>query len=800
MSVALALEASAATRAAARCAHCDAQLGDPTQRFCCHGCEAAATLVAGLGLDAFYRRRIHSPGTLRPEGREEDLSAFVTTSDGVSRLQLHVEGLVCGACVWLVESALAHDGAVRRARVNFSTRRLNLEWTGGPERSVALVARLTALGFRVAPFNAEAENDSRGRQERELLRALAVAGFAAANVMLLSVGVWSGHAGSMGPATRELLHWVSALIALPAIAVAGLPFFRSALRALGAGRTNMDVPISIGVTLAAGMSIYATAAGRPHAFFDSAITLLFFLLIGRYLDTRARGRARQAAQQVVALATRAVRILLPDGAVQVRRAEFVRVGDIVLVASGERIPVDGVIARGATTIDQSVVTGEALPQSVDIGTQVFAGSVNLGRPIEVTTRGAGESTLLAEIARLMEAAERAQGRYVALADRVARLYAPVVHVAGALTFLAWFFLLGGSAEDAVMYAVAVLIITCPCALALAVPVVQVVASSRLLSRGILLKSATALERLSQIDTVVFDKTGTLTCGRPDLVAVSADDATRAVIDPVRTASGLAQASRHPLARAMVRAAPQATAWRDVVEEPGAGLLCAMPEGEWRLGSRGFCGVAAELALPHGLDERLELWLVGPGISPVRFAFSDALRRDARSTVTALRARGYEVRLLSGDRTHAVEAMAHAVGIETWLAGATPGGKVRELAALAASGRKIAMVGDGLNDAPALAAALASLSPSGAVDIAQTAADVVFQGDGLAPVLETLGLARAAQNVARQNLVLAIGYNALAVPLAVAGLVTPLVAAVAMSSSSLIVIVNALRLARKEDRS
>ncbi len=800
MSVALALEAPAASGAPARCAHCDVELATPSQRFCCHGCEAAATLVAGLGLDAFYRRRTLSPGTLRPERQEEDLSAFVATANGASRLQLHVEGLVCGACVWLVESALAHDRDVLGARVNFSTRRLNLEWTGGPERTAALVGRLTALGFRVAPFDAEAENDSRARQERELLRALAVAGFAAANVMLISVGVWSGHAGSMGPATRELLHWVSALIALPAIAVAGLPFFRSALRALRAGRTNMDVPISIGVTLAAGMSIYETAAGRPHAFFDSAITLLFFLLIGRYLDTRARGRARQAAQQVVALATRAVRVLLSDGVVQVRRAEFVRAGDVVLVASGERIPVDGVIARGATTIDQSVVTGEALPQSVDVGTQVFAGSVNLGQSIEVTTRGAGESTLLAEIARLMEAAEHAQGRYVTIADRVARLYAPVVHVAGALTFLAWFFLLDASAEDAVMYAVAVLIITCPCALALAVPVVQVVASSRLLNRGILLKSATALERLSQIDTVVLDKTGTLTCGRPDLVAVSADDATRAMIDPVRTASGLAQVSRHPLARAMARAAPQAAAWRDVVEEPGAGLRCATPAGEWRLGSRGFCGVAAEVARPLAADEGLELWLVGPGISPVRFAFSDALRHDAKSVVAALCARGYEVRLLSGDRARAVEVMARAVGIDAWLGGATPADKARELAKLAAGGRKVVMVGDGLNDAPALAAAQASLSPSSAVDIAQNAADVVFQGDGLAPVLETLGLARAAQSVARQNLVLAIGYNALAVPLAVAGFVTPLVAAVAMSSSSLIVIANALRLARKEGRS
>ncbi len=547
------------------------------------------------------------------------------------------------------------------------------------------------------------------------------------------------------------------------------------------------------------MSLYATAAGRPHAFFDSAITLLFFLLIGRYLDLRARGRARQAAQHVVALATRVVRIVRPQGGVETRRADSVRAGDIVLVASGERIPVDGVIARGATVIDQSIVTGEALPQQASLGAAVFAGSINLGQPIEVTTRGAGESTLLAEIARLMEAAEHAQGRYVTLADRVARRYAPIVHVAGALTFAGWFLLLGASVETAIAHAIAVLIITCPCALALAVPVVQVVVSSRLLGRGILLKSATALERLSQIDMIVLDKTGTLTRGRPELAAIFADAATRAAIDPVRVAAALAQASRHPLALAVQRAAPGVVAWHDVVEESGAGLRCASAAGEWRLGNRMFCGIDAHAASTHAGDDRPELWLVGPGITPVRFAFDDMLRSDAVEMVAALRRRGFGLRLLSGDRPPAVEAMARKAGIEAWRAAASPAEKARELGELAARGCKTAMIGDGLNDAPALAAAHASLSPSSAIDIAQNAADVVFMGDRRQPVLVTIALARAARRVARQNLVLAIGYNALAVPLAVAGLVTPLIAAIAMSSSSLVVIANALRLARGEVR-
>ncbi|MFM8989923.1 MAG: heavy metal translocating P-type ATPase, partial [Alphaproteobacteria bacterium] len=452
----------------------------------------------GLGLGAFYARRLAlQPGALRPLATAEDVGAFVRSDDsGRSCLELHVEGLACGACAWLVETVLARDPAMRRARANLSTRRLVLEWEGAATRGQEFAGLLASLGFRVAPFDPVLAGDEQARREAELLRAMAVAGFAAANVMLLSVSVWSGHAGSMGPATRELLHWVSALVALPAIAFAGIPFFRSAARALASGRTNMDVPISIGVALAAGMSLWETFYGREHAFFDSAVTLLFFLLVGRYLDLRARGRARQAAQHVVSLAARAVRVVLPGGRVETRRPQAVQPGDVVLVASGERVPVDGTVSRGETRLDQSIVTGESMPVAVAPGSGAFAGSVNLGPAIELRTRAAGEGTLLAEIARLMEAAERGQGRFVALADRVARYYAPVVHVAGVLTFLLGFGALGAPAHQALLNAAAVLLITCPCALALAVPVVQVVASARLMRAGILVKSATALERLA----------------------------------------------------------------------------------------------------------------------------------------------------------------------------------------------------------------------------------------------------------------------------------------------------------------
>jgi Cu2+-exporting ATPase len=765
-------------------------VGDSNARFCCVGCDAAYAIINQLGLGQFYRRRAASAEglPLKPDAEPAaDFAAYATIdAHGISSLHLMVDGVTCGACVWLIESVLSQDPAIVTARVNLSTRRMTLAWDGPATDAVKYTSRIAALGFRLMPFDPTRLTAGNDSKERDLLRSLAVAGFAASNVMLLSVAVWAGHAEGMGAATRDLLHWVSALIALPAIAYAGRPFFRSALEALRAGRTNMDVPISIGVLLAATMSLAETLSSGQHAFFDSAVTLLFFLLIGRYLDTRARGRARSAAEQLLSLGAAPLTVIRPDGTIAAVAASAVRVGDTVLVAAGQRIGVDGRVVDGQSDIDTSLVTGEAVPQAAMPGTSVFAGVLNLTAPLRVTVTASGEGTLLAEIVRLMEAAEHRRGRFVVLADRVARAYAPVVHLLAAVTFVGWFGFAGAGWQPALLNAVAVLIITCPCALALAVPVVQVVASNRLLRGGILLKSATALERLGTIDTVVFDKTGTLTTGQLNLIP---DPSLTA--DSLRLAASLALASRHPLARALVRAAPDTTVAADVHEHPGQGLSVMSADGEIRLGSRAFCGVKEATS-----DTTPEIWLTGPGRAPKRFAFSDSLRPDAAAVVSQLLERGLRVQLLSGDRRLAVGAVAATLGIQDWYAGFSPAMKEQHLTALRDKGRRILMVGDGLNDAPALAAADVSLSPSSAADISQTAADAVFQGDRLAPILELLGVARRSEALVRQNIALAIAYNLLAVPLAMAGLVTPLLAAVAMSSSSLLVIANALRLGRR----
>ncbi len=788
MSTALALHPSAVrpSTATAICAHCGEQMAPAAASpFCCSGCAAAYRLVGELGLGRYYERRRLEAGTRLPRPPDEadaDLAAYATVAaDGTSSLQLLIDGLHCPACVWLIETALQRQPGVIEARVNLTTRRLHLRWRGGADDVARLAGMVQRLGYRVVPYDGPRVAAVAASEERSLLRALAVAAFAAGNVMLLSVAVWAGLTSDMGQATRDLLHWVSALIALPAIAYAGQPFFRSAWRALRQGRTNMDVPISLGVTLATAISLYETIDSGRHAYFDSAAMLLFFLLIGRYLDLRARGRARSAAEQLIALMAQPASVLGADGHVKRIPATAVAAGEMVLVAAGERVPVDGRVVEGRSALDKSLVDGESMPAQVGPQSAVLAGMLNLDAPLKIVVTATGERTFLAEIVRLMEMAEQGRARLVVLADRVARRYAPAVHLLALLTFAAWIFI--APWQQALLNAVTVLLITCPCALGLAVPVVQVIATRRLMRRGILLKSATALERLAAVDTVVFDKTGTLTLGRLDLVHEGdAEDLARA--------ASLAAASRHPLSQALQRACPDAAPANGVREHPGAGLSLAVAEGELRLGSRAFCGVDGALE-----DGAPELWLARPGRPPRRFVFRDILRPDAEDVVAALQRRGMRVTLLSGDRPAATAEIAAALGIADYQGGLAPKMKHAAIAALAAQGRKVLAVGDGLNDAPALAAAFVSMSPATAADVCQTAADVVFQGASLGAVREVIAVAHQSGSVVRQNIAFAIAYNLFAVPLAMLGWVTPLLAALAMSSSSLIVVANALRVTR-----
>jgi P-type Cu2+ transporter len=790
----LAATETGAKSARAICRHCGSGFQSEFQGagdFCCGGCAAAFELVRSLGLSRYYDQKVCDPAQRpnRPDAQSEalNLAAWIKPlGEDRSQLTLMVDGLQCGACVWLIEQTLLRQPGVAAARVALSTRRLTMVWRNGQADPVALVELITRLGYRLIPCDPERLAAATASETKELLKCMAVAGFAAGNIMLLSVSVWSGAVSEMSVGTRDLLHWISAMIAIPAVAYAGRPFFRSAWSALRNRRSNMDVPISIAVILAPGVSLVETFTSGAHAYFDSAVTLLFFLLIGRFLDQRARHRAHEAATRLLALNAVAATVIEADGTRRDLPPSRLTPGMIVLVAPGGRVPADGRIVVGSSDLDLSLISGESAPQGCEPGDAAFAGTLNLTGSLQVLVTAVGEATLLSDIIRLMEAAESRRGRYLRLADRVARLYAPVVHSVALLTFLGWTLLGGMAWSQALLISIAILIITCPCALALAVPVVQVVASQRLMRAGILLKSNDALERLCQIDHVVFDKTGTLTLGRltlqpgaePRLLAIAA---------------GMAANSRHPLARALTRAAPGAPILAPVIEHPGRGLEWRSPEGMWRLGSCAFTGQPED-----SIDDQV-LWLVGPSTVSSgecqRFVFSDQLRPDAKEVVANLARRRLGLEICSGDRQAPVAAMAESLRIRRWSARLSPVDKVKRLQALAEMGHRVLMVGDGINDAAALAAAHVSIAPAGGAEISQNTADIVFQGDRLGAIPLALKIATSAGRLMRQNLAIALVYNLAAVPLAIGGYVTPLVAAAAMSSSSVIVILNALRLGR-----
>jgi len=692
---------------------------------------------------------------------------------------LALPGVHCAACITTVESALTAIPGIGDARVNLTLRRVRIRHDGShsPED---LIAAVKATGYEALPLDMVALSSTETeRQSRDLLMRLGVAFFAMMNIMLLSVAVWSGATG----ATRDLFHMISGAIALPTVLFCGQPFFRSALAGLRAGRLGMDFPISLAIVLASSISVYETFHSGHHAYFDAAVMLTFFLLGGRYLDHRTRAAARSAAQELAALEVpRAIR--LTEGAEETVAVSDLRAGDLVVIRAGARVPVDGVVTAGESELDQSLLTGETLPVAVGPDSVVNAGVVNLTGGLTVRVTAAGRDTSLARMADLVAVAEEARNRYTSLADRAARLYSPLVHLMSFSAFGVWMWITGGDVRFAINISAAVLIITCPCALGLAVPAVVTAASGRLFRLGLLVKSGTALERLAEVDTVVFDKTGTLTLGTPQPL-----DLDRHGADDLSVALALASVSSHPLAQALAGAARArgitAAAVTDLREVPGHGIEGRLSGARVRLGRAEWVG-----AVPGDITST---WLGVTGRPPVEFAFADSLRPGAEALVAGLKAQGMAVHLVSGDVPAAVADLAARIGIADWHAQILPEGKSAFVADLSARGARVLMVGDGLNDTAALAAAHVSISPATALDAARVASDIVLMGQDIAPVAEALRVSRKAVRRIRENFGISFGYNVIAVPVALIGLATPLLAALAMSLSSITVTLNAMRL-------
>ncbi len=689
-------------------------------------------------------------------------------------VHLSLPSIHCAGCISGVERGLMQLDGVEDVRVNLTRKRATVHVAPGVETD-DLVRHLAQLGFDAQPLDgATLSAGESDRAARDLAMRLGVAGFSMMNIMLLSVAVWSGAAD----ATRDLFHWISAAIAIPTVLFAGQPFFRSAGAALRAGRLNMDVPISLAILLATGVSLSETMLSGKHAYFDAAVSLTFFLLAGRYLDQKMRGSARSAAAELAALEAPLALRLSVDGPETVRLPE-VTVGDLLLVRPGAKVPVDGVVTDGMSELDRAFLTGETDPVAVGEGETVRAGEVNLTGVLTMRATAVGEDTLLHGLADLVSVAEESKSRYNSLANRASRIYSPLVHIMALAGFLTWMWATG-EFRTSMMIAVSLLIITCPCALGLAVPAVSTVASGRLFRLGMLVKHGTALERLAEVTHVVFDKTGTLTLGKPALV-----DPEALAPETLALAAALAEGSDHPRSRAIVAAAEGRDLPRvrvtEIGETPGYGVRGLWQGREVRLGRAEWVG-----------GEGSGTVLAVEGAAPVSLAFEDVLRPGAAELVRELKAQDVPVTLLSGDAEGPVSALAAELGIDDWQAGILPGDKAEVVATLGEGGAKVLMVGDGLNDVGALAAAHVSIAPASALEATRVAADMVLLSSDLSNVAEALRLARVARKRILENFGAAGVYNMVSIPIAFAGFASPLAAAIAMSTSSIVVSLNALR--------
>ncbi|MBM5810711.1 MAG: cadmium-translocating P-type ATPase [Gammaproteobacteria bacterium] len=786
-----------------RCFHCREDVpagvaltvaldGEP-QPVCCAGCQAAAEFIRDAGLGRYYDFRA-APAP-RPEpvaddawttyDRAEIQARLVTRTGAAASVNLLLEGLRCPACGWLVERRLERVAGVAGIAVNPASARARLEWRSSEVALSALLRTIHELGYRPHLLGATDTLEVAARERRVALRRLAVAGLGMMQVMMFAVGLYAGAFSGMDPLLREYLRLVSLLVATPVLFYAGRPFLEGAWRALAARTPGMDVPVAAALLLAWSASVWNTLRGSGEVYFDSVTMFVFLLLLGRYAEMVARHQAGSTNDALVRL--------LPASALRIRdgRGERVAVadlaaGDEVAVPAGETFPADGTLCDGPALADESLLTGESAAVTKAAGDAVIGGSVNAGGPVRLRVTAAGHDTVLAGIVRLLERAQTERPALARLADRWANWFVAIILLATLAVAATWLVL---DPPRAFATTLAVLVVSCPCALSLATPTALTVATARLARRGLLVTRADAVEALARADTIVFDKTGTLTVGRPVIRTI-------AMLGPAdadycrRAAAALEWSSAHPLAlafRNVQGALPQA----DAVHAVAGGGLEARLDGELhRIGSRDF---VAALAGPAELPD-CGLYLGRAGAWLARFEVEDALRPEAARAVADLAGLGLRPVIASGDHAPAVAAAANAIGVAEYHARLGPADKLRLVQALEQQDRQVAMVGDGVNDAPVLAAARVSIAIGAGAAIARTSADLVLIARGLGALPEAVRMARRTVTIIRQNLAWAAGYNLVALPLAAAGLVPPWLAAIGMSASSLLVVANAWRLA------
>ncbi len=716
-----------------------------------------------------------------------DLTTYETTpKPGVKALELSLQGVHCAGCVSKIETGLASLNGIEEARVNLTTARLNVAWLTELQSSKQIISTVTNLGFGVTPFIHSDVEIKQKDESKRLLRYIAVSAFAAMNVMLLSISVWSG-GDEMSLKTRHLFHWISALIAFPTVVYAGRAFFIPAFQALKKKQTNMDVPISLALILACGLSLYETIMGNQDIYFDAAVMLLFLLLIGRYLDTRLRLKTGEAARRLTSMQVTTATRLLPDGTQETLPAQALDIGDHILIPKGQRIPIDSQITEGHSEIDVQIATGETQYQQVKIGDTLLSGTVNIGHPLKARVISNLGNSFLSEITKLVEIGEQTKSRFVRIADIAARAYVPIVHTLAFLTFLGWY-LYSGDLRMAALNAIAVLIITCPCALGLAVPAVHAVAAGKLFEKGIYARSGDALERLAMIDHVIFDKTGTLTKGQFTLVTPELY-----AFNTLGLAGALAANSTHPLSQSL-KIYAMSHDISHIREISGEGLEAIFAGDILKLGSAKFIGLNPEQ------NETSSVWFKQGEKSAIKFNFQDQLREDAEVTIKRLDEMSITQEMLTGDNPEMAKIIAKQVGLKHWQANVSPKEKMQTVQERILKQKHPLMVGDGINDAPALALADVGFAIGTGTDVAIESADITLMRGSLHGLADAIAVSKATLRNIKQNLFGAFVYNVAGIPFA-AGilypffgiLLSPVIAGAAMAFSSLTVVSNANRL-------
>ncbi|EJO94004.1 heavy metal translocating P-type ATPase [Ectopseudomonas mendocina DLHK] len=771
-----------------------------TREMCCPGCQAVAEAIVAGGLEHYYKHRSENaanpqalpqalPDELALYDRSEVQQPFVQQDGELSETQLLIEGISCAACGWLIEKHLRGVPGVAEAHLNLSNHRLQVRWQDSQIPLSKLLAELRRIGYAAHPWQPDEAAERLAAENRRRMRELGVAGLLWMQVMMATMATWPEFNVDLSPELDKILRWTSLFLTTPIVFYCCGQFFRGALRDLRTRHLTMDVSVSLAIGGAYVAGIWSTITGQGELYFDAVGMFALFLLAGRYLERRARERTAAATAQLVQLLPASCLRLDADGQSQRILLSELRIGEQVLVQPGSLIPADGQVLAGQSSVDESLLTGEYLPQPRGIGDGVTAGTLNVEGPLTVQVQALGDATRLSAIVRLLERAQSEKPRLAEIADRVAQWFLLFILIAAAVVGLAWWQIDSGRAFWVVL---ALLVATCPCALALATPTALTTATGSLHKLGMLLTRGHVLEGLNQIDTLVLDKTGTLTEGRLTLKA----------IHPLREldegaclalAAALENRSEHPIARAFSQA-PHAA--ESVDSHPGQGLQGRVEGRLLRIGEATFVCALSGQAVPSIAGEHGQWLLLGDEQGPLAwFVLDDRLRDDAAQLIAAARARGWHIHLLSGDSSPMVGEVARQLGIEDARGGLTPDAKLAVLKQLHGEGRRVLMLGDGVNDVPVLAAADISVAMGSASDLAKTSADAVLLSNRLSSLVEGLKLARRTRRIIIENLSWATLYNGLVLPFAALGWITPIWAAVGMSLSSLLVVLNALRLSR-----